>query len=107
MTPVATLPVNHLLDLEESGGGILNEDGSECPPEARLSGTLQVGPFLLHVEAYEVEAKCWGAGCELCAKHDAFADEVEACFTANGDETPESQEINGRRYVIRAFPFAE
>ncbi len=93
--------------MRETGEGIQNSDGSECPPDARLSGVLEVGPFKLHVEAYEVEGMEDGAGYTLQAMFDAFAEEVEACYLALGEGCPECQEINGRWYVLRAFPFAE
>jgi hypothetical protein len=103
MKPFASIELS-TLNLQPSGEGILNDDGSECPPEARLSAPLCIGPFCLHFEAYEV-IEVEGEG--VRAKYDAFAEEVEACFAANEGYCPEYQEINGHLYVMRAFPFAE
>jgi hypothetical protein len=99
----ASLPLDRL-GLEPSGKEIQNSDGSECPAHARLSSSLRIGPFMLHVEAYEVE-EVDGEG--VRAKYDAFSEEVEACFQSNEGFCPEYQEIDGRFYVMRAFPFAE
>lgn len=105
--PVTFLPVTASLGLRESGEGVLNKDGTECRPHSRLYGSLRVGPFQLHCEAYEVVGVEDGCGYRLEAMDDAWEDELEACFAALNEGCPECHQINGRWYLLRAFPFAE
>lgn len=101
------LPIESLY-LRPTGDGVQNSDGSECPAHSRLSSSLTIGPFHLHVEAYQVIGmEDEDTMYQLEAADDAWAEEVEACYLALGEGCPECQQINGRWYVLRAFPFSE
>lgn len=77
-----------------------NTDGGTL--ESCLHGQIRLAGLTCHVQAYEVTV---GADGVVSAVNPAYDDEVEALYTLSADSLS-TVEIDGRIYVVTAFPHA-